>query len=171
MVFDDPKWDWKTFDFTKPEDFKILQEADARYGPILNANDPDLNAFKELGGKLIMWHGWADQNIAPQNSINYYQSVVADQGDEATTQEFLRLFMVPGVGHCSGGTGPDKFNALAALDDWVAKGKAPTQIIASKVKDGKAALTRPLCVYPQVEQYKGSGDVNDAANFVCAVPK
>ena len=171
MVFDDPKWDWKTFDFTKPEDFKILQEADARYGPILNANDPDLNAFKELGGKLIMWHGWADQNIAPQNSINYYQSVVADQGDEATTQEFMRLFMVPGVGHCSGGTGPDKFDALAALDDWVAKGKAPTQIIASKVKDGKAALTRPLCVYPQVEQYKGSGDVNDAANFVCADPK
>ena len=94
---------------------QILQEADARYGPILNANDPDLNAFKELGGKLIMYHGWADQNIAPQNSINYYQSVVADQGDEAKTQEFVRLFMVPGMGHCSGGRGPDKFNALAAL--------------------------------------------------------
>ncbi len=171
MVFDDPKWDWKTFDFTKPEDFKILQEADARYGPILNANDPDLNAFKELGGKLIMWHGWADQNIAPQNSINYYESVVADQGSEKVTQDFLRLFFVPGMGHCSGGTGPDKFDALAALDQWVEKGQAPTQIVASKVEAGKTVLTRPLCVYPQVEMYKGSGDVNDAANFICADPK
>jgi feruloyl esterase len=118
-----------------------------------------------------MYHGWADQNIAPQNSINYYESVVADQGSEKATQDFLRLFFVPGMGHCGGGTGPDKFDALAALDQWVEKGQAPTQIMASKVDGGKTVLTRPLCVYPQVETYKGSGDVNDAANFVCAVPK
>jgi feruloyl esterase len=171
MVFDDPKWDWKTFDFSDPEDFKILQEADARYGPILNANDPDLNAFKELGGKLILWHGWADQNIAPQNSISYYESVVADQGGEQETLDFLRFFLAPGMGHCSGGTGPDKFDALAALDKWVEKGEAPTQIIASKLEAGKVVRTRPLCVYPQVETYKGSGSIDDAASFTCAAPK
>jgi feruloyl esterase len=118
-----------------------------------------------------MWHGWADQNIAPQNSINYYNSVVADQGDEAKTQEFLRLFMVPGMGHCSGGPGTDKFDGLAALDQWVDKGVAPTQIAAAHMTAGKVDRTRPLCPYPQVEQYKGSGDVEDAANYVCAVPK
>jgi feruloyl esterase len=171
MVFDDPKWDWKTFNFTDPKDFAILYEADARIGPILNATDPDLNAFKELGGKLILWHGWADQNIAPRNSINYYNRVVADQGDEAKTQEFLRLFMVPGMGHCSGGPGTDKFDGLAALDQWVDKGVAPTQIAAAHMTAGKVDRTRPLCPYPQVEQYKGSGDVEDAANYVCAVPK
>ncbi len=171
MVFDDPKWDWKTFDFSKPESIKILQDANERYAPILNATDPDLNAFKELGGKLILWHGWADQNIAPENSINYYNSVVADQGGEKQTQDFARLFMVPGMGHCAGGTGPDKFDALAALEQWVEKGQAPTQILASKLDAGKPVLTRPLCVWPQVDTYKGSGDVNDAANFTCALPK
>jgi feruloyl esterase len=128
-------------------------------------------AFKALGGKLIMYHGWADQNIAPRNSINYYNSVIADQGSEAKTQEFLRFFMLPGVGHCSGGAGPDTVNWLAALEQWVEKGTAPAQIPASKVKDGKAVFTRPLCVYPQVETYKGSGDINDTVNFACAAPK
>jgi feruloyl esterase len=171
MVTGDPNWDYKTFDFTSAKDFAILVDADARYAPILNATDPDLMAFKALGGKLILWHGWADQNIAPRNSINYYNSVVADQGGEAKTQEFLRLFMIPGVGHCSGGAGPDTFNALAALEQWVEKGTAPTQIPASKVVGGKTTFTRPLCVYPQVETYKGSGDINDTANFACAAPK
>ncbi|MBC7293970.1 MAG: tannase/feruloyl esterase family alpha/beta hydrolase, partial [Thermoleophilia bacterium] len=83
MVFNNPDWDWKTFDFTDPKDFAILYEADARYGPILNATDPDLTAFRKLGGKLILWHGWADQNIAPRNTINYYNSVVEDVGSEA----------------------------------------------------------------------------------------
>jgi len=171
MVFNNPNWDWKTFDFANPKDFAILVDADARYGPILNATDPDLMAFKALGGKLILWHGWADQNIAPRNSISYYESVVADQGSEAETQKFMRLFMIPGVGHCSGGAGPDTFNALAALEQWVEKGIAPTQIPASKVTAGKTEFTRPLCVYPQVEQYKGTGDINDAANFTCVTPK
>ena len=129
-------------------------------------------AFKALGGKLVMHHGWADQNIAPRNSINYYNSVIADQGSEAKTQEFMRLFMVPGMNHCSGGAGPNTFNALAVLEQWVEKGTAPTQIAASKVgADGKTLFTRPLCVLPQVETYKGSGDINDAANFACGNPK
>jgi feruloyl esterase len=171
MVFNDPNWDWKTFDFTDPEDFAILVDADARYAPILNATDPNLSAFNELGGKLILWHGWADQNIAPRNSINYYNNAVAAVGDEAATQDFLRLFMVPGMGHCSGGTGPNTFNALAALEEWVEKGTAPTQIIASRLKDGQVERTRPLCVYPQVAVYNGSGSSDEAANFTCANPK
>jgi feruloyl esterase len=171
MVFDDPNWDWKTFDFTSPKDFATLYDADARYAPILDATDPDLSAFNELGGKLLLWHGWADQNIAPRNSINYYNSVVADVGDEAAAQKFLRLFMVPGMGHCAGGPGPTSFDALAALEQWVEKGTAPEQIVGSHVTAGKVDLTRPLCVYPQMAQYKGSGKTEDAASFACAVPK
>ena len=171
MVTNNPDWDYKTFDFTSAKDFAILLDADAKNAPILDATDPDLSAFNALGHKLILWHGWADQNIAPRNSINYYNNVVAYQGSEAKAQEFVRLFMIPGMGHCSGGAGPDQFNALAALEQWVEKGTAPTQIAASKVKAGKTVFTRPLCVYPQVEQYKGSGDINDAANFSCALPK
>lgn len=171
MVTGNPNWTYETFDFASAKDFATLYDADARYAPILNATDPDLMAFKQLGGKLILWHGWSDQNIAPRNTINYYNSVIADQGSEAKTQEFARLFMIPGVGHCSGGAGPDTVNWLAALENWVEKGTAPTQIPASKVVGGQTTFTRPLCVYPQVETYKGSGEIKDAANFACALPK
>ncbi len=171
MVFNNPDWDWKTFDFTDPKDFAILYDADARYGPILNATDPDLSAFRKLGGKLILWHGWADQNIAPRNTINYYNSVVEDVGSEAEAQKFVRLFMIPGVGHCRGGEGPDRFDMVSALEQWVEKGVAPDRVVASKVKDGKPVLSRPLCPYPQTIEYKGSGSMDDAANFVCGKPK
>jgi Tannase and feruloyl esterase len=171
MVTNNPDWDYKTFDFTSAKDFAVLLDADAKNAPILDATDPDLSAFNALGHKRILWHGWADQNIAPRNSINYYNSVVADQGSEAKAQEFVRLFMVPGMNHCSGGAGADTFNALTALEQWVEKGNAPTSIAASKVTAGKTVFTRPLCPYPQVETYKGSGDINDAANFTCANPK
>jgi feruloyl esterase len=171
MVFENAKWDWKTFDFSDPEDFEILYDADARYGPILNANDPDLSAFSKLGGKLIMWHGWADQNIAPRNSISYYASVVEDTGSVEEAQEFMRLYMVPGMGHCGGGTGTTTFNMLAALDDWVANGVAPEAIPASRVTAGKVDRTRPLCPFPQVAVYDGSGSTDDADNFTCTAPK
>ncbi len=171
MVFNNPNWDWKTFNFTDPKHFAILYDADARYGPILNATDPDLTAFRKLGGKMILWHGWADQNIAPRNTINYYNSVVEDVGSEAETQEFLRLFMLPGVGHCRGGEGPDQVDWLSLLEQWVEKGVAPEMAVASKVKDNKVVRTRLLCPYPQVADYKGSGSLDDAANYVCASPK
>jgi feruloyl esterase len=170
-VCEDANWDWTTFDFTDPEDFAILYDADARYAPHLNATDPDLTAFNELGGKLILWHGWADQNIAPRNSINYYNSVVAVVGSEDETQEFLRLFMVPGMGHCSGGPGPGTFDALAALEQWVEEGVAPEQITGTHLTKGVVDLSRPLCPYPQVAQYTGTGSTAEAENFVCANPK
>jgi len=171
MVFQDPNWDWKTFSFTDPNNFQIMNDAHYRLGPILNATESDLSAFKGLGGKLIMYHGWLDQNIAPRNSINYYQSVVETMGGKRQTQSFLRLFMAPGMQHCGGGPGPDTFDSLASLEQWVEKDKAPNKIIASHVTNGVVDRTRPLCVYPQVAQYKGKGDTNDAANFVCVSPK
>ena len=171
MVFNNAKWNWKTFNFTSPKDFAVLYDADARYAPILNATDPDLSAFKALGGKLILWHGWSDQNIAPQNSINYYNSVVNDQGSDTETMDFMRLFLAPGMGHCSGGLGPNVFDSLTPLTQWVEKGTAPTQIVASHLTAGVVDRTRPLCVYPQVATYKGSGSTDDAANFECVGPK
>ena len=115
MVFEDPEWEWQDFDFTDPDNFAVMTDAHYRLGPILNATEADLSAFKELGGKLIMYHGWIDQNIAPRNSINYYQSVMETMGGEDNTQDFLRLFMAPGMQHCNGGPGPDTFDALGAL--------------------------------------------------------
>ncbi len=160
----------ENLNFTDPKAFAILYDADARYGPILNATDPDLTAFDALGGKMIMWHGWADQNIAPKNSINYYTSVVADTGSVEKTQEFMRLYMVPGMGHCGGGTGTTTFNMLTALEQWVEKGVPPEAIPASRITAGKADRTRPLCPFPQVSVYDGSGSTDDAANFVCTNP-
>lgn len=171
MVFDNPEWDWKTFDFTDPKNFEIMTKAHYELGPILNATEPDLSALKGLGGKLIMFHGWSDQNIAPRNTINYYQSVIATMGGVEQTNDFMRIFMVPGMYHCEGGPGCDKFDFLGALEQWVEKGVAPEKIDAAHLTDGKADLTRPLCPYPQVAKYNGSGDTKDAANFTCAEPK
>jgi feruloyl esterase len=167
MVFEDPDWDWTTFDFTVQENFDIMNEAHYRLGPILDAIDPDLTAFKRLGGKLIMYHGWIDQNIAPRNSINYYESVVEAMGGKGKTQSFLRLFMAPGMQHCGGGPGPDTFDSLGALEKWVELGIPPRKIIASHLTGDVVDRTRPLCPYPEVAQYKGGGDSNKARNFVC----
>lgn len=171
MALLDTSWNWQTFDFTDPKNMAVLYSADVRLAPILNSTDPDLGTFKSAGGKLIMYHGWNDQNISPRNSIAYYQSVVDVMGGEKPTQDFLRLFMLPGMGHCSGGAGPNTFDSLAALEQWVEKGTAPVQILASHLTAGQVDRTRPLCVYPQVETYKGSGSIDDAANFSCASPK
>jgi feruloyl esterase len=170
MVFNDPEWDYKSFDFENPEDFATLVEADARNAPYINATDPDLTAFNELGGKMILWHGWADQNIAPQNSINYYNNVVEVVGDETQAQEFMRLFMVPGMGHCSGGAGPTTFDALAALEKWVEEGVAPTELAGAHMTSGKVDFTRPICMYPQVAVYSGTGSETEAENYTCTAP-
>jgi feruloyl esterase len=170
MVFDNPNWDYKSFNFDSPKDFATLVEADARNAPYINATDPDRTAFNELGGKLLLWHGWADQNIAPQNSINYYNNVVDVVGDEAKAQEFMRLFMIPGMGHCGGGAGPTTFDALAAVEQWVEKGTAPTELAGSHVTKGAVDYTRPICIYPEVPVYSGSGSETEAQNFTCEIP-
>jgi feruloyl esterase len=168
MAFNNPAWDWKTFDMADPKNFAALVAASNLLGPILNSIEPDLTAFQRLGGKLILYHGWLDQNISPRNSIQYYESVEEVMGEQ--TRDFARLFMAPGMGHCGGGPGPNMLDGLTALENWVEKKQAPQQIFASHATNGQVDRTRPLCPYPQVAVYKGSGSIDDAANFACQIP-
>jgi feruloyl esterase len=179
MVFGDPAWDFRTFQVDRD-----TKAADDKAASILNSTDPDLKRFQERGGKLILYHGWSDAAIPALNSPNYYQSVVSKMG-ENNADAFVRLFMAPGMQHCGGGSGPNSFGQLAggvegdplhdidaALERWVEQGIAPQQIIATKYKTGNdpksgVARTRPLCPYPQVARWKGSGSTDDAANFTC----
>ncbi|HTQ54780.1 MAG TPA: tannase/feruloyl esterase family alpha/beta hydrolase [Bryobacteraceae bacterium] len=179
MVFDNAQWDYRTFDADR--DTKTSDDKQSRN---LNATDPDLSRFRKRGGKLILYHGWSDAAIAPENTINYYDSVVARMG-QSEADSFVRLFMVPGMQHCGGGSGANSFGQLSvaagdadhdvdtALERWVEKGVAPERIIAAKRKsdmDQKSEIvrTRPLCAYPLTAHYKGSGSTDDAANFTCA---
>jgi len=164
VVFKDPAWDYRGFDIDK--DLERAERADAG----LTADDPSLKPYFDRGGKLLLVHGWADQLISPQNTIDYYSRVSAAVGPAASAQS-MRLFMVPGMGHCGGGAGPNAFNALDALTDWVERTQAPERIVASHSTAGKIDRTRPLCPYPQVATYKGPGSTDDAANFVCGAPK
>jgi len=162
FVFDDPNWDWKTFDFDKG-----VALADRKVGGDVNQINPDLKKFQDHGGKLIQYHGWSDPAISPLNTVNYFASVQTKMGN---TQDFYRLFMMPGVGHCSGGSGPSDFDRMAVITDWVENGKAPEQIVASHTTGGKVDRTRPLCAWPKIAKYKGSGSTDEAASFTCVLP-
>jgi len=135
---------------------------------VIDANDPDLSAFRGRGGKLIMYFGWADPQLNPRVAVEYYDQVVKGMGD--STGDFFRLFMVPGMFHCGGGVGTSTFDVATPLLRWVESGDAPKEIPASRVSAGKVNRTRPLCPYPQVAHYSGSGSIDDAANFTCAAP-
>ena len=179
MVFENPKWDFKTLNFGS--DVKLT---DDKVAAVLNSTDPNLRPFRARGGKLIQYHGWGDTAIPPQDSIDYFESAQSATG---TTNDFYRLFMVPGMSHCRGGIGANVFgNQLAvpnpdvahdvvmALDQWVVHDVAPDQIVATGFVDGNpakdVAMTRPLCPYPQEAQYKGAGNTNSAASFTCKAP-
>ena len=166
-------WDWKTLDFSDPKSFQVLYDADAKLRGVLNSTDPDIGSFKGAGGKFIEYAGWEDQNISPINAVNYYQSIVDMQGGMTNTVSFARLFMIPGMGHCGGGEGvaPATADLLTAISNWVEKGQAPDSIPGSHTTAGAVDLTRPICPYPMVEVYSGSGDVKDAKNFTCGNPK
>jgi feruloyl esterase len=185
FVYQDPNWNFHDFDVEKGR-----ADAEKVVGKIMNADDVSFKGFKAHGGKFIQYAGMTDSVVTPLSSVRYYQAVVAAQGSKsdaaalAKTQEFYRLFLAPGVGHCGGGAGPNQFgqaggagdaehDMVVALERWVEEGVAPTRIVATKfVSDDKTkgvAMTRPLCAFPEVAKYKGSGTVSDAANFACAV--
>jgi feruloyl esterase len=157
VVYQDSKWDWKSFDLER--DAAKAHAVDKGVDEL----DPNLAAFAKHG-KLLMYHGWADQQVAPGSSVKFFEAARQAGG----SADWMRLFMVPGMGHCSGGEGPDTFDKLGTLEQWVEQGKAPEEIVASHKTDGKVDRTRPLCPYPQVARYKGTGSVDEAANFVCA---
>ena len=113
-----------------------------------------------------MYHGWSDQQVTPLNSVSYYKNVLKTVGNGAAG-EAIALFMVPGMNHCAGGPGTDNFDKIKVLEDWVEKGIEPKKIVASHLTNGVVDKTRPLCPYPKVAKYNGSGDMNDAANFQC----
>jgi feruloyl esterase len=162
IVYHDANWDWRTFDFDKG--VALAEKVDQN---TITANDPNLKQFFSHGGKLLMYHGWTDPLIAPENSINYYTAVLDKMGGAARASSSIRLFMVPGMDHCGGGEGPNSFDSVNVIEQWVEKGNAPAQIIASHLAGGKVDRTRPLCTYPQVARYNGSGSIDEAANFVC----
>jgi feruloyl esterase len=165
IVFANPDWNWRTFDLERD-----VAAADTQSHGTLSSVNPDLSAFARHGGKLLMYHGWSDQDIAPLASINFYERAREATHAPSTNAEWLRLFMVPGMGHCGGGEGPNTFDMMTALEPWVEHGKAPDRVVASRVEAGKVERTRPLCAYPQVARHSGTGSTDEAANFACKTP-
>ena len=169
MVYGDPEWDISDFDINR--DYPKIVE---RVTPIMNSNDPDISTFTDLGGKLLMYHGWNDAAIPAGSTIEYVEAVRNSLGPAADAH--LRLFMVPGFNHCFGGSGPTSFDLLEVLDRWVESGDAPERIVATQydppeifwhAPDAKVVRTRPLCPWPKVARYSGRGSTDDLASFSC----
>jgi len=140
-------------------------------GTICNtcANNPDLSGFKKAGGKLLIWHGLADQLIFPQGTVNYFSRVQKLVGGKEDTTAFARLFLAPGVAHCAGGSGPQPDNPLNQLVNWVEHSNAPTSLngVIRDPSTGAITETRPICLYPDVAVYKGHGPTTQSSSFVC----
>ncbi len=159
---DEPEFDWRKFDFDKdPQRMSFIRS-------ILDAVNPNLGGFRDSGGKMLMYFGWADTALNPMMGVNYYEDALETMGPE--TRNFFRLYMVPGMFHCGGGLGVDRFDAFTRLVNWVEGDETPERIEAARVVGDRLELTRPLCPYPQAAHYNGSGDPNDAASFSCAEP-
>ena len=125
--------------------------------------------FRSDGGKLLMYHGWADPVVPPEDTIQYYEGVEWRLGKN--TGGFLELFMVPGMYHCGGGPGATTFDTLGALDTWVSSGKTPDSLLATHQENGAAVFSRPLCPYPQTPRWDGENSVSSAASFNCVLPE
>jgi len=160
VAYNDANWDAKGFDLER--DLKVVDE---KVGTIINAVNPDLSAFKAHGGKLLLYHGWNDAAISPGNSISYYESVLKKMGGKQ--DDFVRLFMAPGMQHCGGGPGPNQINVMAVMERWRENNQTPASIEAFHVTNNRVDMTRPICAYPQIAIYKGAGSSNDAGNFTC----
>jgi feruloyl esterase len=157
-AFQNDKYDWHTFDLDR--DMPIIN---SKIG-FVDAVDPDLSKFKAHGGKLLLYAGWGDTTITPENTVLYYDNLKKKMGPQ---DDFVRLFMVPGMAHCRGGDGPNTFDSIGAMEAWREKGVTPTQLTGF---NPQTSLTRPICSYPQYTKYKGTGNIKDAANWTCAAP-
>lgn len=184
MVFNNPAWNFRTFSFKTDSDVEAL---DRKLGPVLNSTNPNLTPFRSHGGKLILYQGWSDAAIPPMSTVDYFERVIRTMGARRT-HTFVRLFMVPGMHHCSGGPGPWSFgasegatpfdpkdNLFDAMEDWVEHGVAPAELVAKtplkkSELNGGVGLARPLCAYPDVALYKGSGNQKSASSFACVNP-
>jgi hypothetical protein len=165
-VYFDPAWDWQTLNYSNYEAF--FDRTVERVGPVMATDDPDLSRFRDRGGKLILWHGWADQLIMPDGTIAYYDAVTKKLGGGyERTREFARLFMAPGVAHCSSGEGAAPQGLLEALVNWVERGQAPATLTGLRPLPDGTTRTRPLCLYPEVAVWNGVGSTDVAANFTC----
>ena len=182
LAFENQDWNFRTFNFDSD-----MATVDGKIGRLSNATSLDYSAATRRGVKIIQYHGWNDQSLQPEYSPQYFEQLANANGGVEQTQNFYRLFMVPGMNHCSGGIGASNFGGVGqqmppvrdaahdlqtALENWVEHGAAPSQFIGTKFTDNQATTrtvqyTRPVCLYPAVARYKGTGDPNDAANFAC----
>ena len=162
----DPKFDGNNI---TPDAYeRFWDQSVEQYGAVFGTDNPDLTAFRDHGGKAIVWHGWADQLITAEGTVDYYTRVQQQMGGAKKTAEFIRLFMAPGIGHCGGGAGPTPGGQLEALMAWVEENKAPESLLATRPAQNGPARTRPVCAYPLVAKYKGSGSTDNATSFSCS---
>ena len=162
LIFRDPEFDYTRYDFaTFASDGEL-------FSSFADATDPDLSEFKKAGGKLILWHGWADAALTALASVDYFE---AAESHDADLRDYFRFYMLPGVFHCAGGPGPDRVDWIDAIENWVERHEAPERLTAYRVSDKQVDMTRPLCVFPQRAVYKGSGSTDEAVNFECRDPE
>jgi feruloyl esterase len=165
IVFENPDWDFRAFDVDRDTRY-----SETRIGDALNGVDPNLKPFKDRGGKLILYQAWNETIIPPRTLMDYYRQIEGAMGGADQTRDFARLFMVPGARVCPGFSNAEDFDTLKAVEQWVEKGVAPHKIIYAHRDAGKVYRTRPVCAYPNVAIYRGSGDPDDEASFICGKP-
>jgi pimeloyl-ACP methyl ester carboxylesterase len=164
-VMQSPAFDWKTL--TEDSFEAAFRLSQRKFNDVIGTDEDNIQRFRKHGGKILMWHGESDQLIMPKGTLNYYHRLITGNGGLKHVDDFVRLFLAPGVAHCGGGSGPNPVGTFEAVVDWVENGKAPDTIMASRSLGGTAVRTRPLCAYPKTAKWTGLGSSDIAANFVC----